>query len=125
MFLPAVEFVAAIATALILWYGGGFVLSGALTLGSLVAFILYAGRFFRPISDMSEKFNTLQAAMASSERIFQLLDTDVAVKSPVEPKGRSESSTGDGAGAKATSSSKRVLCLQETTTTSSGTCRSR
>ncbi len=81
VFLPAVEFVAAIATALILWYGGGFVLSNTLTLGSLVAFILYAGRFFRPISDMSEKFNTLQAAMASSERIFQLLDTEVAVKS--------------------------------------------
>ena len=84
VFLPAVEFVAAIATALILWYGGGFVMNGTLTLGSLVAFILYAGRFFRPISDMSEKFNTLQAAMASSERIFQLLDTDVAVKNPAQ-----------------------------------------
>ena len=80
VFLPAVEFVAAIATALILWYGGGFVMNGTLTLGSLVAFILYAGRFFRPISDMSEKFNTLQAAMASSERIFQLLDTPVHVR---------------------------------------------
>jgi ATP-binding cassette subfamily B protein len=79
VFLPAVEFVAAIASALILWFGGGFVLNGALTLGSLVAFLLYAGRFFRPISDMSEKFNTLQAAMASSERIFQLLDTPVFV----------------------------------------------
>ena len=93
VFLPAVEFVAAIATALILWFGGGFVMSGSLTLGSLVAFILYAGRFFRPISDMSEKFNTLQAAMASSERIFQLLDTPVNVQSPKsrvrspEPKG--------------------------------------
>ena len=84
VFLPAVEFVAAIATGLILWYGGGFVMAGTLTLGSLVAFILYAGRFFRPISDMSEKFNTLQAAMASSERIFQLLDTDVAVKNPLQ-----------------------------------------
>ena len=82
VFLPAVEFVAAIATALILWYGGGFVLDNTLTLGSLVAFVLYAGRFFRPISDMSEKFNTLQAAMASSERIFQLLDTEVAVRNP-------------------------------------------
>jgi ATP-binding cassette subfamily B protein len=81
VFLPAVEFVAAIATALILWYGGGFVMAGTLTLGSLVAFVLYAGRFFRPISDMSEKFNTLQAAMASSERIFQLLDTPVHVRS--------------------------------------------
>ena len=90
VFLPAVEFVAAIATALILWYGGGFVMNGTLTLGSLVAFILYAGRFFRPISDMSEKFNTLQAAMASSERIFQLLDTPVAVQSPIEPKAQSQ-----------------------------------
>ena len=86
VFLPGVEFVAAIATALILWFGGGFVMSGSLTLGSLVAFILYAGRFFRPISDMSEKFNTLQAAMASSERIFQLLDTEVAVKNPLQSK---------------------------------------
>jgi ATP-binding cassette, subfamily B, multidrug efflux pump len=94
VFLPAVEFVAAIATALILWYGGGFVLNNTLTLGSLVAFILYAGRFFRPISDMSEKFNTLQAAMASSERIFQLLDTDVDVKSPEESAIGSRQSTG-------------------------------
>ena len=94
VFLPAVEFVAAIATALILWFGGGFVMRGTLTLGSLVAFILYAGRFFRPISDMSEKFNTLQAAMASSERIFQLLDTEVVVKTPVEPKVRSPKSKG-------------------------------
>jgi len=93
VFLPAVEFVAAIATALILWFGGGFVLSEALTLGSLVAFILYAGRFFRPISDMSEKFNTLQAAMASSERIFQLLDTPVLVKSP-EPRAQNPKPSG-------------------------------
>jgi ATP-binding cassette subfamily B multidrug efflux pump len=92
VFLPAVEFVAAIATALILWYGGGFVLNNTLTLGSLVAFILYAGRFFRPISDMSEKFNTLQAAMASSERIFQLLDTEVAVKE--SQKGRTAEGKG-------------------------------
>jgi ATP-binding cassette subfamily B multidrug efflux pump len=79
VFYPAIEFVAAIASALIIWYGGGFVLRGTLTLGSLVAFLLYSGRFFRPISDMSEKFNTLQAAMASSERIFQLLDTPVVI----------------------------------------------
>ncbi len=89
VFLPGVEFVAAIATALILWFGGGFVMNGTLTLGSLVAFILYAGRFFRPISDMSEKFNTLQAAMASSERIFQLLDTQVQVRSGPRPRGGS------------------------------------
>jgi ATP-binding cassette subfamily B multidrug efflux pump len=89
VFLPAVEFVAAIATALILWFGGGFVINGTLTLGSLVAFILYAGRFFRPISDMSEKFNTLQAAMASSERIFQLLDTPVFIQSPTQVQSHS------------------------------------
>src|SRR5205823_6517952 len=82
VFYPAIEFVSAIASALIVWYGGGFVLRGTLTLGSLVAFLLYSGRFFRPISDMSEKFNTLQAAMASSERIFQLLDHQVAIQSP-------------------------------------------
>jgi ATP-binding cassette subfamily B protein len=92
VFLPAVEFVAAIATGLILWFGGGFVMAGTLTLGSLVAFILYAGRFFRPISDMSEKFNTLQAAMASSERIFQLLDTEVSVKNPSQSQGDSRTS---------------------------------
>jgi ATP-binding cassette subfamily B protein len=87
VFYPAIEFVSAIASALIIWYGGGFVLRGSLTLGSLVAFLLYSGRFFRPISDMSEKFNTLQAAMASSERIFQLLDTPVAIQSPnLEPR---------------------------------------
>ena len=93
VFLPAIEFVATIAIALILWFGGGFVINGTLTLGSLVAFILYAGRFFRPISDMSEKFNTLQAAMASSERIFQLLDTEVTVTGP---EGRGERAGGRG-----------------------------
>jgi ATP-binding cassette subfamily B multidrug efflux pump len=82
VFFPAIEFVSAIASALIIWYGGGFVLRGTLTLGSFVAFLLYSGRFFRPISDMSEKFNTLQAAMASSERIFLLLDTPVVIASP-------------------------------------------
>ncbi len=97
VFLPAVEFVAAIASALILWYGGGLVLSRSLSLGTLVAFLLYAGRFFRPISDMSEKFNTLQAAMASSERIFQLLDHPVAIQSTVDA-GRSTMDDGRSAG---------------------------
>ena len=82
VFYPAIELVAAVASALIIWFGGGFVLRDTLTMGSLVAFLLYSGRFFRPISDMSEKFNTLQAAMASSERIFQLLDHAVAIESP-------------------------------------------
>jgi ATP-binding cassette subfamily B protein len=77
VFYPAIELVGALAAAMILWVGGGWVTDGSVTLGSLVAFLLYAQRFFRPISDMSEKFNVLQGAMASSERIFTLLDTPV------------------------------------------------
>jgi ATP-binding cassette subfamily B multidrug efflux pump len=86
VFYPAVEIVGALATAMIIWRGGAWVLGGTLTLGSLVAFIQYSQRFFRPISDMSEKFNLLQSAMAASERIFTLLDTPVAVVSPAAPK---------------------------------------
>ena len=82
VFYPAIEIVGAIAAALTIWYGGRSVLGGTLTLGSLVAFLLYSQRFFRPISDMSEKFNILQAAMASSERIFKLLDEPVSIQSP-------------------------------------------
>jgi ATP-binding cassette subfamily B protein len=77
VFYPAIELVSALAASLIIWVGGGWVLQDALTLGSLVAFLQYTQRFFRPISDLSEKFNTLQGAMASSERIFALLDTPV------------------------------------------------
>jgi ATP-binding cassette subfamily B multidrug efflux pump len=79
VFYPAIEVVGAIATALIIWRGGGDVISHAATLGTLVAFIQYSQRFFRPISDMSEKFNILQSAMAASERIFKLLDTPVVI----------------------------------------------
>ena len=82
IFYPAIELVSALASALILWFGGLWVMQESLSLGSLVAFLLYAQRFFRPISDMSEKFNVLQGAMASSERIFVLLDTHVAIESP-------------------------------------------
>ncbi|HYM26071.1 MAG TPA: ABC transporter ATP-binding protein [Vicinamibacterales bacterium] len=85
VFYPAIEAVSSLASALIIWYGGGRVIQHALTLGALVAFIQYAQRFFRPISDMSDKFNVLQAAMASSERIFGLLDEPVAVSSPTTP----------------------------------------
>jgi ATP-binding cassette subfamily B protein len=70
VFYPAIELVSALAAALILWAGARWVVDDALTLGALVAFLMYAQRFFRPISDMSEKFNVLQGAMASSERIF-------------------------------------------------------
>ncbi len=82
VFYPAIELVGGLATALTIWFGGQWVLQGGLTLGSLVAFLLYSQRFFRPISDMSEKFNILQAAMASSERIFKLLDEPVTIQSP-------------------------------------------
>ncbi len=82
-FYPAIEFLGALATALSIWFGGGWSLEDTLTLGSLVAFLQYSQRFFRPISDLSEKFNILQAAMASSERIFGLLDTPVSLVSPV------------------------------------------
>jgi len=82
VFYPVIELLAALATALILIYGGAQVLAGGLTLGVLVAFIQYSERFWRPISDLSEKFNVLQAAMAASERIFGLLDTQPQVLSP-------------------------------------------
>lgn len=81
-FYPAINFLGALATALIIWFGGGWTLENTLTLGSLVAFLQYAARFFRPISDLSEKFNILQSAMASSERVFGLLDTPIRVTNP-------------------------------------------
>ena len=87
VFYPAVEVIGALASALIIWFGGIWTLQGALTLGSLVAFLQYSQRFFRPISDMSEKFNVLQAAMASSERIFKLLDTPVKIESALGARG--------------------------------------
>ncbi len=79
VFYPLLELVGALAVALIVWYGGLQVFAGSLTLGALVAFIQYSDRFFRPISDLSEKYTILQAAMASSERIFKLLDTGASV----------------------------------------------
>ena len=88
VFYPAVEAVGALASALIIWYGGGDVLRGVLPIGALVAFLQYSQRFFGPISDMSEKFNLLQSAMASSERIFKLLDEPVAIASPAQPVSR-------------------------------------
>jgi ATP-binding cassette subfamily B protein len=88
VFYPAIEAVSALASALIIWYGGASVLRGAVTLGALVAFLQYSQRFFRPISDMSEKFNVLQSAMASSERIFKVLDEPVHVQSPARPTRR-------------------------------------
>ena len=77
VFFPLLEFVSAMALALIVWYGGRQVMWTGITLGTLVAFIQYTQRFFRPLSDLSEKYGILQQAMASAERIFELLDTPV------------------------------------------------
>ena len=79
-FHPSVEIIGSLAVALIIWYGGGQILKGALTFGALVAFIQYVNRFYHPIRDLSEKYNIMQSAMASSERIFKLLDTPVEIK---------------------------------------------
>ncbi len=82
VFFPAVEFIGAIALALIIWYGGAGVLEGTVTFGIVVAFIQYADRFYQPVRDLSEKYNVFQAAMVSSERIFETFDTVPAVADP-------------------------------------------
>jgi len=82
VYYPVVEVLSAIAIACVIWFGGNDVIRSATTLGVLVAFIQYAQRFFRPIQDLSEKYNILQSAMASSERIFKLLDAPVEITSP-------------------------------------------
>jgi ATP-binding cassette, subfamily B, multidrug efflux pump len=85
LFYPAVEILSVATIALIYWAGGNRVLSTNLSLGVLTAFTMYATRFFRPIQDLSEKFNILQSAMAASERIFKLLDEPASVISPADP----------------------------------------
>ena len=96
LFYPTVEFLSYSTIALIFWDGGNRILHGALTIGVLIEFTMYAQRFFRPIQDLSEKFNILQSAMAASERIFKLLDEPVTIESRpdaiplVEPRGEIE-----------------------------------
>ncbi|GGA60561.1 ABC transporter ATP-binding protein [Edaphobacter acidisoli] len=98
LYYPIVEFLSSTAIALIIWFGGWAVLRneaalsgriegifGTVTLGVLIAFIQYAQRFFRPIQDLSDKYNILQAAMAASERVFKLLDTQSEIVSPANP----------------------------------------
>jgi ATP-binding cassette subfamily B protein len=93
LFYPCVEVIAAGALGLVIWYGGGKVIQGLLLPGVLVAFIQYMRRFFQPIRDLAEKYNILQAAMAASERVFDLLDTPEELpnphrpESPVSPRG--------------------------------------
>jgi ATP-binding cassette subfamily B protein len=85
-FYPVVEFLSMLALAGLLTFGGFRIESGRLTLGVVVAFLQYGLRFFRPIQDLSDKYNILQAAMASAERIFKLLDTQATVLPPALPR---------------------------------------
>jgi len=85
VFFPVVEFLSSLAIALIIWYGGGNVIQGLMTVGVLFAFIQYVEMFFRPIRDLAEKYNIMQTAMASSERIFKLMDNNTIIPSPENP----------------------------------------
>jgi ATP-binding cassette subfamily B multidrug efflux pump len=85
LFYPAIEWLGALALAVLLIYGGYQILGGALTIGVLVAFMQYSLRVFRPIQDLGEKYNILQSAMASAERIFKLLDTPAGIRGPEQP----------------------------------------
>ena len=86
LFFPAVSFLGVTATVLLLNLGGGLVLGGLATIGVLVAFIQYTDQMFGPIRQIAENYNTPQSAMASSERIFRILDTEAEVRDPAEPK---------------------------------------
>jgi ATP-binding cassette subfamily B multidrug efflux pump len=96
VFFPVVELIGAVSAGLIIWYGGGQVVQNAVSVGVLISFIQFTEMFFRPIRDLSEKYNILQTAMASSERIFALLDEKPEIydspeaKSTGEIKGRIE-----------------------------------
>jgi ATP-binding cassette, subfamily B, multidrug efflux pump len=85
LFWPAVEVLSSLAMALVIWYGGASALTGTVTFGVLLAFIQYVRQFFLPIRDLSEKFNTLQSALASSERLFSIMDTENVVKESANP----------------------------------------
>jgi ATP-binding cassette, subfamily B, multidrug efflux pump len=87
VFLPLIEVLAVVSVALIVWYGGGRVLDETLSLGALVAFVSYIRMFFRPLRDLAEKYNILQNAMASAERIFLVLDTTTVLPQPSLPPG--------------------------------------
>ena len=85
LYYPAVELLSAIAIAMVIWRGGFGVLNGVVTIGVLAMFIQYSQRFWRPIQDLSDKFNILQSAMAACERIFKLLDTAPEIVNPAHP----------------------------------------
>jgi ATP-binding cassette subfamily B protein len=85
LYYPAVEILSSLAIALVIWRGGFGVLNGVVTIGVLAMFIQYSQRFWRPIQDLSDKYNILQAAMAACERIFKLLDTEPEIVGPAVP----------------------------------------
>jgi ATP-binding cassette, subfamily B, multidrug efflux pump len=86
LYYPVVEILSSVAIAMVIYFGGLGVLRNAVTIGVLTAFMQYAQRFFRPIQDLSDKYNILQSAMASSERVFRLLDTPIEIASPAQPR---------------------------------------
>jgi ATP-binding cassette, subfamily B, multidrug efflux pump len=86
LYYPVVEILSSVAIAMVIYFGGFGVLRGTVTIGVLAAFMQYAQRFFRPIQDLSDKYNILQGAMASSERVFKLLDTPIEITSPEQPR---------------------------------------
>ena len=86
MFFPIIEVFSALTIGLLLWYGGRQILANTIQAGVIVAFIQYIQRMYQPIRDLAEKYNIMQAAMASAERIFTLLDTTEAIKNPPQPK---------------------------------------
>jgi ATP-binding cassette subfamily B protein len=86
LYYPAVDLLSVIAVALVVWRGGFGVLSGSVSIGVLAMFNMYSQRFWRPIQDLSDKYNILQAAMAACERIFRLLDTNPEIVSPARPR---------------------------------------
>jgi ATP-binding cassette, subfamily B, multidrug efflux pump len=94
VFFPVIEVLTSVAIAALLWYGGLRVLDGTLTVGILAAFIQLTRRFFQPLQDLSEKYNLLQSAMASSERIFRLLDTPASVEEAGVPRALAQPTAG-------------------------------
>jgi ATP-binding cassette, subfamily B, multidrug efflux pump len=86
IYLPSIDVFSAIGIGLVIWYGGSRYVQGEVLLGVLVAFLMYLQKFFEPIRDMAEKFNIIQTAMASSERIFELLDTPEELPNPERPQ---------------------------------------
>ncbi len=85
VYLPSIDLFSALGIGLVIWYGGGRFVQNEIQLGVLIAFLQYLQKFFEPIRDLAEKFNIIQTAMASSERVFELLDTPEEIQNPSQP----------------------------------------